>query len=155
VVRHGTQEEAEGDHAAQEPRGHLLEARLDGRQLPDRDHSDQREHQRPGHVDPDLDSEDAGDRDAHHARRAARRPDCHAVRIAAPSTTTPTAIAVSDQNASGKSWTSFDVAGSNEYVPALKNTRWKTSNAASKATIATTPRTAITTASPRAPFRTA
>ena len=81
----------------------------------------------PAELDADLDPEDARDRDAHQVparcavsdgarattrrrRRAGRR--ATTVRIAATSATTPTAIGVSDQNCSGKSWTRRPSRGS-------------------------------------------
>ena len=41
--------------------------------------------------------------------------------------TAPTTIAVSYQNANGKSWTSRSVVGSKRYEPAGKKIVWKTS----------------------------
>src|SRR5207244_9770305 len=103
-----------------------LEPGIDGGQLANSDHRDEREHEHPADLDPDLDAEDAGDGDAHQgptpdAERTAvwraapaRRPASTAVSTATASATAPTAIAVSDQNCSGKSWTNRSVRGSKE-----------------------------------------
>ena len=79
---------------------------------------------------------------------ARRRPATIATHRRAAMATTPSAIVVSVQNASGKSWTSRDVAGSNEYVPGAKKSRWKTSNAVSNRKKAKTPAANRNTAEP-------
>src|SRR5436190_4466010 len=125
VVRDRAHEESERDEPAEDPRDGGLEPRIDRRELPDRDHGDQGEDDDPAELHPDLDAEDAGDRDAHQvlafevartgaaAATPAHRRACDAVRIATPSATTPIATVVSDQNCSGKSWTRWSVRGSN------------------------------------------
>ena len=136
AVRRKTTDDDAGDRPASERR----RQGLDPADLAHDGHGDDREDERPRHVDADLVPEQPGDRDAVHpavlasgARRASCRPSsdrrrsCRARpsrRCATAATTaamtmatTPRTSAVSSQNANGKSWTSFAVAGSKSYEP--------------------------------------
>ena len=112
VVRQRAQEEPEGDDPAEQPLDHRLHGGIDLGDLDGAQGRDEGDDEDPAELQPDLDAQDPGDGDADHALPWPRRPASQAVPSERTKISAPTAIAVSDQNCSGNSWTSRSVPGS-------------------------------------------